>query len=120
MRDRVLFLLIIIFSLVACRSGKAKDDILGQDTMKMVMWDMLRADEYFARLTIKDTAGLKKNERFRLYQQVFDIHHITKGKFDSSYYYYAAHPVAYKLLIDSLETFAARERAKLFNFGQGH
>jgi hypothetical protein len=104
----------------ACRSGNAKGDILGQDTMKLVMWDMLRADEYFTRLSLHDSTGAKKNERFRLYQQVFDIHHITKGKFDTSYLYYAAHPVAYKLLIDSLETFAARERAKVFNFGQGH
>ncbi len=94
-------------------SGKTK--ILGIDSMRVVMWDLLRADELYSRILIKDTAAATRKENIRLYKEVFLVHKITKGQFDSSYKYYASHPVEYKILIDSLDAFATRERSKTYN-----
>jgi len=47
-----------------------------------------------------------------LYEQVFAIHKLTKKEFFDSYHYYESHPVAYKELIDSLETYANKQKLK--------
>lgn len=104
----------LLFSLAACRSNTSKDGILVADSMKVVMWDMMRADEVYLRMTAKDSTAAKRKENIRLYEQVFAIHGITKKQFDSSYRYYASHPSDFKRLLDSLDTYATRERSRLF------
>jgi len=111
-------LLIGIVLITACRSSTKP--VIGIDSMKVVMWDMLRADELYTRMTIKDSLAKGRREDIRLYEEVFAAHKITRGHFDSSYKYYASHPAEYKILVDSLDAFATRERTKVFNFGQHH
>ncbi len=111
-------LLLSVLSIAGCRSTTKPS--LGIDSMKVIMWDMLRADELYTRMTLKDSLAKGRREDIRLYEEIFAAHKITRGKFDSSYKYYAAHPVDFKLLIDSLDAFATRERSKVFNFGQHH
>ena len=104
---------IVIGLLVSSCQSKYEKSILPVDSMKLVMWDMMKADELFLRLIVKDSTAKKRKENIRLYEEVFAIHRITKGKFDSSYKYYEAHPVQFKILIDSLETFSMRERDRI-------
>jgi hypothetical protein len=96
--------------------------LLVADTMKVVMWDMMRADELFSRLSAKDTvSSMEKRRQFniRLYEEVFTLHHITKGSFDSTYRYYAARPVLLKQLLDSVDAYGSRQKtAQYGNFGQ--
>ena len=111
-------LLISILFVAGCRSKNQR--VIGIDSMKVVMWDMLRADELYTRMTIKDSLAKGRREDIRLYEEIFALHKITRGHFDSSYKYYASHPADFKILIDSIDAFATRERTKVFNFGQGH
>ena len=53
---------------------------------------------------------LKVKEDIPLYEQVFAVHKITKKQFYDSYHYYEAHPVAYKELVDSLESYANKQK----------
>ncbi len=110
----------VAFMLPSCRSGDPKY-VIGIDSMKVYMWDMMRADEYYLEIIAKDTTTAKRKENIRLYEQVFAIHKITKGKFDSSFRYYEAHPIAFKTLIDSLDAYALREKSNTYNrqYGQG-
>ena len=55
---------------------------------------------------------LKVKEDIPLYEQVFAVHKISKKQFFDSYHYYEAHPVAYKELIDSLESYANKQKLK--------
>jgi hypothetical protein len=52
-------------------------------------------------------------EDIPLYEQVFAVHKLTKKQFFESYHYYEAHPVAYKELIDSLESYANIQKLKI-------
>jgi hypothetical protein len=108
-----LFLLVCLLG-ISCKSAYEKS-ILPVDRMKLVMWDMLKADELYLRMIVKDSTAKKRKENIRLYEQVFLIHRISKGKFDSSYKYYETHPVQFKILIDSLEAFSMRERDRTFD-----
>lgn len=107
----LLFLFFFFFS--SCRLSSSRNEIIGIDSMKSIMWDMIRADEYYLRIIAKDTLAIKKKVNIRLYEEVFSIHHTSKKQFDDSYKYYAAHPDQYKRLVDSLDAFSYREKNKL-------
>lgn len=102
----------VMLSLLSCRSSSQKD-VLPVNSMKQVMWDMMKADEWFARTSMKDTLAKKKREDIRLYEQVFAIHHITREQFYTSYRYYETHPESLKELLDSVEALSTREQQKL-------
>lgn len=95
--------------MTACSSSQGKD-ILPVDSMKVVMWDMLKADEWYMHLSQQDTTLKKKREDIRLYEQVFLIHGITREQYYKSYRYYETHPVKFKQLLDSVDQLASREK----------
>lgn len=114
MRNTVKLFCICLFAVMGCRSGAPAEGLLAPDSMKVIMWDMMKADELYLRISAKDTTAARRKENIRLYEQVFALHRITKKQFDSSYRYYATHPDQFKLLLDSLDTYAARQRTKQF------
>ena len=65
------------------------------------------------KLTTNDTAQQFKNENFRLYDQVFRAYKINRKQFYSSYKYYESHPDLFKVLIDSVDEVAKRQRTAL-------
>lgn len=111
MIKRLIYLLFIFVLLVSCHNETPKM-VLPVNTMKVVMFDMLKADEWYARKLVGDTLMLKVKEDIPLYEQVFAIHKLTKKQFFDSYHYYEAHPVAYKELVDSLESYANKQKLK--------
>jgi len=112
MTQRLIYsLLFALVLLVSCNSGTPKN-VLPVNTMKVVMFDMLKADEWYARKLAGDTLMLRIKDDIPLYEQVFAIHKLTKKEFFDSYHYYESHPVAYKELIDSLETYANKQKLK--------
>ena len=110
MIKRLIYLFALVL-LVACNNGTPKN-VLPVNTMKVVMFDMLKADEGYARKLVGDTLMLKVKEDIPLYEQVFAVHKLTKKQFFDSYHYYEAHPVAYKELVDSLESYANLQKLK--------
>jgi hypothetical protein len=85
--------------------------IIQKDTMKNILWDMIQADQYSKLFLVKDSCTINvKDETIKLYQQVFQIHHITKEEFDKSYQYYLTHQDLNKLIFDSLSLQIIRER----------
>lgn len=107
---------VIIFFLIgwmaSCKSKNLSVSVLPMDTMKVVMFDLLIADEWHNTLAVKDTMIGKMKNNFKMYQTVLDIHKITKGKFDSSFNYYTEHPDQMKILIDSLTAYTTRLKGK--------
>jgi hypothetical protein len=112
MIQRTIYILAFAFVLlVSCNSGTPKN-VLPVNTMKVVMFDMLKADEWYARKLAGDTLMLRIKDDIPLYEQVFAVHKLTKKEFFDSYHYYEAHPIAYKELVDSLESYANIQKLK--------
>jgi hypothetical protein len=106
----LLFLVICLLALACTSSPK---NVLPVNTMKVVMFDMLKADDWYARIIVGDTLMQKVKEDIPLYEQVFAVHKLTKKQFFDSYHYYESHPVAYKELVDSLESYANNQKLKM-------
>lgn len=106
-----ILVMIVYFLALACSS--TPKHVLPVNTMKVVMFDMLKADDWYARIIVGDTLMQRVKEDIPLYEQVFAVHKLTKKEFFDSYHYYEAHPVAYKELLDSLESYANNQKLKM-------
>ena len=100
---------ILVFS---CAGKSKKMDLLPFDTLKVVVWDMLNAEEFNNVLITKDSTLKNSRNNLKLYQQVFFIHHVSKEQFYYSYEFYEQHPDRFKLLMDSVSAYAPRQRFK--------
>lgn len=108
---RFLICFILIFS--ACQTDKNSQKIIGQEKMKLIVWDMLRADEYVMNSLQADTTKTLKQHLTDNYARVFSVHNIDSKVFYESYRYYQSHPLLHKELMDSVYAYGTRERSKL-------
>jgi hypothetical protein len=104
---------VVLFCLAAISCRSTNKDFIVADSMKVVIWDMLKADEIYNRLVQKDSTFRNSKENIRYYEEVYALHHITKKQFDLTYKYYETHPVEFKILLDSVDAYAAREQARV-------
>jgi outer membrane lipopolysaccharide assembly protein LptE/RlpB len=103
-----LFLLMMGFA-TACGKDEKPENLIPQQKMERVIWDMVQADEFITNFVLKDSAKVNVNvERYKLYDKVMSLHSITKQQFEDSYNYYASRPKENKLLFDSLAARANR------------
>lgn len=110
MKRSVAVLVLFCLAATACRSDKKR---LEPETMKVVMWDLMKIDELYTRMAAQDTTLRNTKEFLRLYEEVYALHHITKKQFDDTYHYYESRPVEMKALLDSVDAYANRERMSL-------
>ncbi len=109
------WLLLIAFLLCSCWQAKpGRDGILSINAMKLVMWDMVQVDEFAGVYVKKDSTRNLQKETNILYSKVFALHKTDSAAFFKSFYYYKKHPDDYKVLLDSLNAFANRERENRF------
>ena len=104
---RIVLYFLLSSIIISCRSSIPKD-VLPPDKMKLVLWDIMQADELAEYNLTKDSsfAGLKKHVAY--YQDVLSIHKITKDQFTKSLAYYSNHPEVFKIVLDSLQSFGER------------
>lgn len=103
---------IIFFSCNGSKDGK--QEILNQDKMANVLYDVLLAESYVESYLMKDTM-LNKDSLLKLeMDKVLKVYGITSKTFSESYLYYKAHPVEMETVMDSAHERAARGRTDVF------
>jgi hypothetical protein len=108
---KIIFIAIWMMLFAGCvNKNNPPGNIIQRDSMETVMWDMIRADQYAKLYLAKDSCIDLRSETIKLYEEVLQIHHITKDKFDKSYQYYLTHQDLNKILFDSLYAKTVRER----------
>jgi hypothetical protein len=111
----------IIFSTMlffSCSNNNATK-IIPEDSMKLIMWDMMKADEWFNRKIIQDANAIKNKEDVKLYEKVFKVHGITRERYFESYRFYEAHPISFKRILDSMDAMANRQRIERYSKERG-
>ena len=100
---RFFFLIILIILNFACiRDNEVPKDVIPQNQMRKVMWDLMRADAYVNDFIMKDSTLDKKAESAKLYEKIFDIHSTTRETFKKSLVFYQSRPDLFKAISDSL------------------
>lgn len=110
--------LIIVFLVagIGCSDKNSlPSGILPREAMQNVLWDMIQADQFSTYLA-KDSARVNlKMENLRLYEQVFQLNHVSREEFKKSYKYYLDHPDLSQTLFDSLLAMGNRLRTENYN-----
>lgn len=108
-------MVLVLLGMGCTNAGHVPGKIISTDSMKNILWDMMLADQYSTIYLLKDSAKMNvKQETMKMYQQVFDLHHVTKAEFDESYRFYLEHPNISAILFDSLAAMANRQRNSIF------
>ncbi|MBX9733917.1 MAG: DUF4296 domain-containing protein [Chitinophagaceae bacterium] len=109
--SKLVLMICICLMLVACKQEN-KANPVPFDKMRHLMLDIMKADEQYIKITLKDTLQKMQRENFRLYDQLFRSYGVSKEQFYTSYKYYEAHPIEFKELIDSIDATIVNERKK--------
>src|SRR6478672_9322859 len=92
-------LCLLIF--ISCSNEDAiPQKVIPQKEMQKILWDMLLADRYTSQYIAKDTTKKLKIENLKLYDQVFQLHKITKAQFIESFDFYLQRPNLTKVMFD--------------------
>lgn len=106
------YLAIVSAFIFSCtNTTKIPNDILPKQKMQVVLWDIIQAERFSAMFLLKDSSS--KNiqlEKFKLYDQIFYLHKVSKEDFIKSYKYYLSRPDLAKVIFDSISVKADRQR----------
>lgn len=96
-----LLLIVILSALVYNCSPEPRipKGILPPQEMEILLFDMLRTDEYLNLYVVNDSLNLRRKN---FYQKVLQIHKVSKQDFQKSFSFYQAHPNMLKVILDSL------------------
>jgi replication-associated recombination protein RarA len=118
-RMQVLFSLMAIGGLMAACKGNSKEQLLDINQMKVIVWDMLKADELYTMQQVKDSSLRIQKKNLEYYEKIFAYHKINRSTFYNAFAYYEAHPLQMRELLDSIDQYATRERNRSFmRYGQ--
>jgi len=111
--------MLVVISLLILAGCSSDSDvpkgIIGKDDMGKILWDLMQADQFSLQYMIKDSAKINvKKETIKLYQEVFQVHHVSKDEFQKSFQFYIAHPEITKVMFDSLSARANRQRGEVY------
>ena len=99
-----LFIILTTLTFGCIRDKKIPNDVLKQNEMRKIMWDLIRADAYVTNFIMKDSTKNQKEESVALYEKIFDIHSTTKEAFQKSLTFYQGRPDLFKAISDSLRS----------------
>ena len=99
-----LFIILIILTFGCIQDKKIPKDVLPQNEMRKIMWDLMRADAYVSTFIMKDSTKNQKAESAILYEKIFDIHSTSRETFKKSLAFYESRPDLFKAISDSLRT----------------
>lgn len=104
MKIRSIFILIFFFFVAACvRKDKVPEDILPEEKMQAVLWDMMRADQFLNDYIFsKDSAADKKIQSSKMYAQIMALHNTNWEDFRRSFKWYSQHTERLKAIMDSI------------------
>ena len=106
---QLLIVLSILFFISCSPKVEVPEDILRQEEMKAVMWDVMRAQYLANQVARTDSLTNISAETKVLTGKVFEIHKISAKDFEKSYSWYLKNPQLMSVIFDSLLVQKQRE-----------
>ncbi len=109
MRKLLLFMGIAI-GVIACSANQTPKDLVPLKTMQIVVWQLMKADEVYTRVSPLDSTWKKDRKNVQFYQQIFDYNKVDRVQFYKTIDYLERHPIEFKELLDSVNELSKREK----------
>ena len=106
---------LVLFAIACTNTTKTPTSVISKQKMEAVLWDLIQADRFSTLFLARDSAEVNISlENIKLYQQVFQVHKISKDDFIKSYKFYLSRPDITKVIFDSIAVKAERQRADIY------
>jgi len=105
----IIKLSLFCFLVISCSTSNKPTNI-EFDKMKLVVWQLMKADEFYIRSSVADSTVIPNKKNVQYYQQIFDLYKIDRVAFYKDIEYYESHPVEFKILMDSVNELSKREK----------
>jgi len=99
------------FLFFGCADKKIPKEVMQPNELKVIVWDMIAADEISSDEIIADTTIKLFGTSIKNYKKVLQIHRLSKEEFFKNLRYYEEHPDHQKVLYDSVMAYANRLKA---------
>ncbi len=107
---RITFI-IISFCLASCGMGNSTPkNLIEFDKFKIVVWQLMKADDYYVRKAVLDSTWRLNKTNIDLYKKVFDLNKVTMKDFYGTLEYYEKRPLLFQELMDSVESVSKKEK----------
>lgn len=107
--------LILSITLFSCSGeGFTNGGLLDQNKMADVLNDMALAEGFAESYLFRDTLQSKDTLLQRELDKVLQLHKINMNQFTRTYLYYKTHPEAFKVLVDTANARASRNRELIY------
>jgi hypothetical protein len=83
------------------------------DKMKVVLYQLMKADEYYTRSVSADTAMQLEKRNIQFYKQIFELNKVDRNDFYATLTYLQKRPIEFKELMDSAYELSKREKLQL-------
>ncbi len=112
---RFTLILFFIVAIVSCkRLSNQEQEILNEDKMATVIYDVLLAESFAESYLMKDTMKNKDSTLQIEMDKVLKVHSISSQTFAKSYRFYKSNPLTLERILDSANERAVRERTDVF------
>ncbi len=112
---RFTLILFFIVAIVSCNSlSNQEQEILNEDKMATVIYDVLLAESFAESYLMKDTMKNKDSTLQIEMDKVLKVHSISSQTFAKSYRFYKSNPLTLERILDSANERAVRERTDVF------
>jgi hypothetical protein len=105
--------LLLLLVMIGCSNKDNEAKTIPIDKMKVVVWQLMNADEHYARISLIDSNWRITKKNVQFYQQIFDLNKIDRVAFYQQIDYLKTHPEEFKILMDSVTEFSKREKKVL-------
>lgn len=103
-------IVVLVTLILACNSAKQDPNTIPIDTMKVVVLQLMQADAFYDRQVLLDSTWKVEKKNVQFYQQIFDYHKVNSVQFFKQMRYLQTHPIAFKVLMDSVDALSKREK----------
>lgn len=110
MRKICLIVCLFVFS---CQDKQQPNNRVPFDKMKVVLYQLMKADEYYTRMVSADTAMQLEKKNIQYYKQIFELNKVNRNDFYETLTYLQKRPIEFKELMDSAYALSKREKLQL-------
>ena len=108
------FLMVILLMMSCSQVNKVPDNIIKQDKMGTILFEIAMSEGYLENYTFKDTTANRDSFLTNELDKVLAIHKVSQKEFLEAYTFYKSNPEIFKAITDTVYNRAQRSPEKMY------
>ena len=108
------FLMVILLMMSCSQVNKVPDNIIKQDKMGTILFEIAMSEGYLENYTFKDTTANRDSFLTSELDKVLAVHKVSQKEFLEAYTFYKSNPEIFKAITDTVYNRAQRSPEKMY------